>query len=188
MQAHQDKAQSRTPDSNPSAAAADGLDAPVPAERTPAAAQPSGPSQQAAGQQAAGQQQRSKGQLCVGDRVEVLAVNKTVAAVGCVTATEPGCLLSQHPDDSTAKVSLAHHNTRLGGFWGGLGRGRCCGGDWLQHGWSSHLCSIPPVNTTCMCRGRQLFTTTRQMCKSMCNIWFSAGQAPTRRSRQHHSD
>jgi len=108
MQAHQDKAQSRTPDSNPSAAAADGLDAPVPAERTPAAAQPSGPSQQAAGQQAAGQQQRSKGQLCVGDRVEVLAVNKTVAAVGCVTATEPGCLLSQHPDDSTAKVKHQH--------------------------------------------------------------------------------
>jgi hypothetical protein len=127
MQAHQDKAQSCTPDSNPSAAAADGLGAPGPAERTPAAAQPSEPSHQAAGQQ-----QRSEGQLCVGDRVEVLAVNNTVAAVACVTATEPGFLLSQHPDDSTAKVSLAHHNTGLGGFWGGVGRGRCCGGDWLH--------------------------------------------------------
>lgn len=93
LQAHPEKAPSCTPSSNPSA------------ERTPAAVQPS--------HQAAGQKQRSEGeqQLCAGDRVEVLAADNTVAAFGCVMATQPGSLLSDHPDDSTTKVSLEHHNT-----------------------------------------------------------------------------
>ena len=43
-------------------------------------------------------------ELRVGDRVQVLAVSKQVAALGTVTAVTEGFQLSNHPDDTAAKV------------------------------------------------------------------------------------
>jgi hypothetical protein len=59
-----------------------------------------------AGTSSRGEAAAPAAELRVGDRVQVLAVNDHVAAVGTVTALTEGFLLSEHPDDAAAKVCV----------------------------------------------------------------------------------